>query len=618
MFAAIIMRGSRETPRDYADGAALLAALMPYAQADVTGVWQDERALIAQATWHNTPESLHERAPERCPETGRIIASWVRLDNRDALCAALKLEDRPTLTDPQLILAAHRQWGQECAARLEGDFSFVIYDPTRHETYCARDSIGAKPFFYYLSDGLFIAATSVAAIRAVDGLALTPDLQWAALFVALLNHAHTQSAYSEVKKLAAAHSLTVQIEGRSDPHEYFQFDLNAPHATRRDAKWVERYREAFDHAVAVRARSAFLIGTESSAGLDSSSIAATLASHLPHSKNDFHAFGMCATEDEPAMLLLTSAMHGIRHTHILTTPEMLRIDEPFHRALTALGHPPEHWQMLYMSPFFELSQSVGIRTLFSGYGGDEVVTSHGTHLLAELWHRKAYGAMLDELPGPLPMRLARLGRYFLKGPGDLRASLKLSLQRHFDHSCFNADMLRDTGLAAKIEQWQVPDYPQITLNIIAANGPGFRFARTGRLESAAIFAASYGVDYRYPMFDRALLQQYFSTPSIEKRHKDMGRYLHRRAMQGRVPERILWQRSKYMGAPIGGRLNGPPYEPMAFGDLPDLLRSIIDEKPFDQLQSLHRNAQDNTDQGGVRRTIFFFQLKQLAAWLEGH
>jgi asparagine synthase (glutamine-hydrolysing) len=617
MFAAIIMRGTRETPRDYADGTALLAALLPYSQADLTGVWQDGRALIAQATWHNTPESLHEQAPERCAETGRIIASWVRLDNRDALCAALKLEDRTTLTDPQIILAAHRLWGQQCAARLEGDFSFVIYDPARHEAYCARDSIGAKPFFYYLSDSLFIAATSVAAIRAVEGLTLTPDLQWAALFVALLNHAHTQSAYSEVKKLAAAHDLTVSASGTPVPREYFQFDLSAPHADRRDDRWVDRYREAFDHAVRVRARSAFLIGTESSAGLDSSSIAGTLAGCLPHSKDDFHAFGVCATEDEPAMLLLTSAMHSIRHSHIVTTPEMLRIDEPFHRALTALGHPPEHWQMLYMPSFFEQSQHLGIRTLFSGYGGDEVVTGHGTHLLAELWHRKAYGTMLDELPGPLPMRLARLGKLFVKGPSDVNASLKLSLAQHNANSCLRTDMLRDTGLGDKIARWHVPDYPEQTLNAFAANGPGFKFARFGRLESAAIFTATYGVEYRYPMFDRTLLQQFFATPSIEKRRKDMGRYLHRRAMNGRVPERILWQRSKYMGAHIGGRMNVPPHELMSFGALPDLLRSIIDEKAFIRLQDTHRNAGDKVDHDTIFRHIFFFQLRQLTAWLGG-
>ena len=416
MFAAVIMRATRDSPRDYASGEDLLAALMPYKQADVSGIWQGDRALIVQATHHNTPESLHERAPEVCDETGRVIASWVRLDNRDDLCSALKLDNTPTLTDPQIILAAHRQWGGECAKRLEGDFSFVIYDPVRQETFCARDCIGTKPFYYYLSDNLFIAATSVAAIRAVKGIRLTPDPEWAALFVALLNLADKQGAYSEVKKLAPAHAMSVQIESTADPRKYFQFDLQAPHTTKRDPKWVNQYRDAFDRSIKVRARSAFLVGVESSAGLDSSSIAATLASQLPHCKDDLHSFGMAAFEDEPKLLLATAAMHDIRHTHILLRPEMLRIDESFHRALKSIGHPPEHGQMLAVWPFFEQSQNLGIRTLVSGYGGDEVVTNHAEMLTAELWSRKEYASVFNELHGSLPWRLARFGKYMMKGP----------------------------------------------------------------------------------------------------------------------------------------------------------------------------------------------------------
>lgn len=109
MFAAIFTRATRTPPQGFAKGEELLAALFPFTPPDVSGVWQGERALIAHGVIHNTPESMHERAPETCPDTGRVIASWVRLDNREALCAQLKLEPRDDLTDPQIILAAHRQ-----------------------------------------------------------------------------------------------------------------------------------------------------------------------------------------------------------------------------------------------------------------------------------------------------------------------------------------------------------------------------------------------------------------------------------------------------------------------------------------------------------------------------
>lgn len=616
MFAAIMIRGSRASPQDHASGRELLAALTPFAPADVSGVWQDGRGLIAQARHHNTPESLHEKAPEICRETGRVIASWVRLDNRSALCAALRLDERPDLTDPQIILAAHRKWGGNCAARLEGDFSFVIYDPARSEAFCARDAIGAKPFYYYLSDSLFVAATSVAAIREVRGLSLTPDLEWTALFAARINLADRQSAYTQVKKLPPAHGLAVRSEGAPEPREYFRFDLAAPHATKRDPHWVEAYRAAFDHAVEARARTAFLIGAENSAGLDSSSVVATLVDHLPHDRDDFHCFGMATFADEPELLLATAAMHDIRHTHILLRPRMAPTGDSFFRALRVIGHPPEHEQMLQIQPFLEQGRSLGIRTLFSGYGGDEVVTSFARMMTTELWHRRAYGAVFDELAGSPVRRFAEFGRLLLKGPPEPTAISDLAMLQFLQQGCIKREFLQDTGLVEKVERWLIPETHENIVNAQAAGGAGFRHGRTARLESEANYAASFGMEYRYPMFDRALIQQFFATPAIEKRRRDVGRYLHRRAMQGRLPDRILWQKTKWMGKQLGGMPNLEPHQPVCFEELPGDLQMILDRRLFEMAQDAQSMPAAETTQVSARQSLFFFHIRQIIAWAE--
>lgn len=618
MFAVVIARGARESVRGNVRGDDLIAALLPYAQSDVTGVWQDEFAVVAQATWHNTPESLHEQAPEVCRETGRVIASWIRLDNRPELCATLKLPSDETLTDPQLVLAAHRAWGSDCAEKLEGDFSFVIYDPAKRETYCARDSIGAKPFYYHLTDGHFIASTSVAPILTIEGLNLQPSLQWTALFLSLLNFAHTRSAYESVAKLAPANDLCIGVEGSPAMREYFRFDLSSPHAAQRDTQWVDDYRKAFDRAITMRARSAFFVGAESSAGLDSSSIAATLVNVLPHDRDDFHTFGRCEAEHEPELLLATAARSGIRHTHILMKPELLQLDASFHRALKALGHPPEHWQMLHQPSFFEHGKQLGVRTLLSGYGGDEVVSSFAKGLPVELLARGAYGAALRELPGLFPARLARLGKMMRTGPPDQAAGFKKVYESHFLQACIREEVLRDPKFVETIEQWSLPSGRKTDLNTLLANGLGFRFARSGRLESEAIYSATYGIEYRYPLLDRNLIQQYFATPAIEKRHRGMGRYLHRRAVEGRVPERIVWQKTKSMGGHIGGASNVPRHMPSSFSELPSLLQSIIDEDAYRVQRRAFERTGDDFGERSPHRDIFFFQLRQLATWLEGH
>ena len=616
MFAAIFTRASRKHPRDFASADALIGALFPFAQPDVSGSWSDERALIAQGVVHNTPESLHESAPEACSETGRVIASWVRLDNRAELCAALGLDLRPELTDPQLILAAHRRWGRDCTNRLDGDFSFVIYDPQSGEVFCGRDALGTKPFYYLLDDEIFVAATSIAAIKAISGISLTPSLRWAALFAAGMPYAYDQGAYEEVRKLPPAHDMVVAREGEAGLREYFAFDLDAPHAVKRDRRWVDSYREAFDRAVEVRARSAFLVGADSSGGLDSASIVATVIDRLPHSRDDFHTFALQTNEREPELVEAVDETVGVRHTHRLVTPVMLRLDESFDRVLRVMGHPSEHGQLLMYPEFFTQCEELGIRTMLSGFGGDEVVTSYANHLIDEFHHRRAYGAMFDEMEGPLWRRAGRLAKALWRGPTDPDVRARALMSRKLKSASISREFVEDSGLARDLEEWFTPRREPFTLNSFAALEPGFRYARAGRLESSALYASSHGIEYRFPMFDRRLMQQYFATPSIEKRRRTMGRYLHRRAMEGRIPPRIQWQQSKDVGGFIDGTPASETPPEMPFDDLPAPLREIYDPVPFERAVNAQRQAATDPSVMDLPRAFYVWQARQLSAWLD--
>jgi len=616
MFAAIIARKPPASPRDLADPDALLAALTPFTPADVAGCWENERALICHAAHHNTPASLHEATPQVCGRTGRVIAGWVRLDNREQLCATLRLTLRPELTDPQIILAAHAQWGDDCAGELEGDFSFLIFDPRNGRTFCARDAMGAKPLFYTVTDNHLMVATSAAAMRAAHGLALTPSAQWMALVVSYFNFADDRSAFEEVRKLPRAHRMTMEPDGAIDQRRYFDFDLSAPHATTRDPAWVGRYREAFDRAVEVRAPSAFLVGAESSGGLDSSSVVARLAEVLPHDRADFHTFAMVTNALEPAQLRALSALCDVPHPHVLLRPKMLGLGDAFTRSLKVLGHPPEHAQSLVYPAFYDQAQGLGIRTILSGFGGDEMVTGSAKHLADELHSRRAYRLLFAETEGRFPRNAARFAKRLARGVADPDQTVRRAMPEKLSVSCLRRGFLEDTGLANRIERWMCPERGELTLNTMAALEPGFRHAMSARLESCANFAGSYGIEYRYPLLDRQLIAQYLATPSIEKRHRGMGRYLHRRAMQGRIPDSIVWQQSKSMGRFIGGTLALDGGDPVPYEELARPLREIIDARAFERAGAMCQDKLRQHDADVLQIRFFMWQVRMIDAWLQ--
>ena len=46
---------------------------------------------------------------------------------------------------------------------LIGDFVFVLHDRKQRKIFCGRDHMGVRPLYYYLSDEVFVCATTLAA-----------------------------------------------------------------------------------------------------------------------------------------------------------------------------------------------------------------------------------------------------------------------------------------------------------------------------------------------------------------------------------------------------------------------------------------------------------------------
>lgn len=548
MFAGIIIRDAHADPRDFADAETLLAALTPYGQADRTGAWHGSGALLVQALTWNTAESKHEAVPEICSETGRVIVGWVRLDNRAALCAELGLELREGLTDPQLILAAHRAWGETCPDRLEGDFSFVVYDPERHTAFCARDALGVRPFFYHVSRELFVFASTAAVYPCLRRVDAAPSQEWMARFLIGESSDPVKTAYSQVKKLPPSHFLTLGREGTVDPVRYFEFTDTAPTTYRRDDAWVDGYRAAFHRAVEVRLRSAYRVGSENSGGLDSATIIGHAAPRLWGDGVDLPCFSVSHLEREPGYILDLASHCGIKHNYVLTRPAYQPSRSETDRAIRVLGYPPEHDHALFHVPFFENCEALGIRTLLSGFGGDEIVTSQAEFLYRELFLARRYAQLFRELPGNVAARTARIAGLFGRHARGKRARPPRDRTPRLARGILRPEVIEEYGLIGFRALQADSSSRSNTLNAHLLARPAFRTFLVGRLEGCTLMAGSYRVDYRWPMLDRRLIARYLGTPSIEKRHRRWGRYLHRRACTGTVPERILWKESKNLGA----------------------------------------------------------------------
>lgn len=66
-----------------------------------------------------------------------------------------------TKTDTEVLLFAYKEWGVNCLKKLNGMFSFVIYDRQKKLLFGARDRLGEKPFKYYFDGKKFAFASEI-------------------------------------------------------------------------------------------------------------------------------------------------------------------------------------------------------------------------------------------------------------------------------------------------------------------------------------------------------------------------------------------------------------------------------------------------------------------------
>ena len=62
-------------------------------------------------------------------------------------------------SDTELVLHAYAQWGESCVGMINGIFAFAIWEEKKKRLFLARDRIGVKPLFYTVGgDGLIFAS----------------------------------------------------------------------------------------------------------------------------------------------------------------------------------------------------------------------------------------------------------------------------------------------------------------------------------------------------------------------------------------------------------------------------------------------------------------------------
>lgn len=537
-----------------------MSAILAHRGSDDVHIFVRESVGLGHRMLWTTPESLNEQLPAWSADGRLIITADARIDNRDELIDTLDLRansfdalanpvfsQSSTITDSAIILAAYERWGERCVDHLLGDFAFVIWDNARQTLFCARDPMGVKPFFYCCNMRSFAFASEIKGVLAAhESTPHINELKIADLLAGITADSEA-TIYADIKRLPAAHTLTV-TDGHLTKQRYWLPDPERELRLDSDEAYAEAFRSLFAEAVHCRTRSAFPIGSLLSGGLDSSSIACTARSFLLQHKKPALATFSAIFPDLPSVELKHIDERCFIDQVLATggfSPAMICADQisPIGALDSMLWHQDEpffapnmyiHWAI------YRAAQAQGVRIMLDGIDGDSTV-SHGWEYLPDLarsgrWLRLAleayaagqrYGVHTHQLVWSMALKPLI---------DEVTTRLRPSSHNWLVGPTINRDFARRMQLEQRVYELEGAAPPA---HARKQHWRGITSPFMTRLMDLTDKAASaFGIDARYPFFDRRLIEFCLAVPADQKIRKGIDRWLMRRAMAGILPEQV--------------------------------------------------------------------------------
>jgi asparagine synthase (glutamine-hydrolysing) len=627
----LAVAGGTSTPDDAAVRRALGA--MHAGADDRVAIWRGAGVLLAVARqpWELSPAIAGDALV--VIDGDLAIAADASIYYRAELRAALERAGvAPTGSSAShLILAAYRAWGDECAAHLEGDFAFAIWNGAERRISAARDLSGKRTLHHATVNGALVLASTIGGAIALPGASSALNLTVIAETAAGLWGGSAETCYESVRVLPAGWTLS---QGSGAPPR-LRRHWSPPRASTRGALAFDdaaaELRALLTRAVTERLDSHGDTSIWLSGGWDSPAVFAAGANVLASdgSGRALRPVSISYPEGDPGRedeLIRDIAARWSAPVHWIDIQNIPFFDRPEERAAARdepFAHPFEMWHRSLARG----SRATGARIALEGVGGDQLFQVSEVYFadllrtgrwaeLAREWRAKGMTgsgfrnffrwAIQPNLPRPA-LAVARLLRGGRPLVGYLERTLPPWIDRGFarQHELDSRDRAHTPrpprGSRADQEMnWYLSHqyFPRVF---------GCVFA----------FALSQGVEIRSPLYDRRVIEFALTRPRTERSAGTETKRLLRAAMKGLLPESVLGPRTARTG------VTGGYFARSMRAQLPAMLKEVGERPLLAQAgvidaMAFHRAALDYARGVESEHAVPLYFTLQTELWLRAH
>lgn len=477
-----------------------------------------------------------------------VAVADLRLDNQQEL--QQMLNDSSVSCPVELLLELYEDRGEKFIRELLGDFAFVIYDRQKNKLIAGRDPIGVRPHFYSETDKAFVCSSDLDFLLAMPFISDEIDkIMFAGWFTGNVVHHPEHMLYKQIKRLRPAHYIDYS-DNTKHLKRYFSWDEVTPIRFAHDEDYLEELRRLVTQAIKDRIVPGQKTGAHLSGGLDSTSIAVI----LNREGQKPEAFSWAPTpsnkdrENSEYPQIRTVCKNENLNCHFT--------DSAVEDAMKSLQENPARYPVSFIPEELvrNKAKELGVKQIFSGWGGDEGVAFNGRAYFMELFRNGKFITLMHETimrarefnENPLKVFYGRVLRFI--PPFSWRQKELYKTQRKRKKAL---DELEDYGidvnlikkLGRQAEKWQPPytENKNVHLTQKQLYEKGHLAARC---EAWAMRGLRDNINYEFPLLDQRILSYALAIPSKYFFYQGWKRWLYREGMRTFLPDSICWLKSK--------------------------------------------------------------------------
>ena len=473
-------------------------------------------------------------------------------------------------TDSEVIIHLYEEKREKCLDDLNGMFAFVIWDEKQKKLFAARDRIGIKPFYYYFKDGIFLFGSEIKAILKNPLVKREPDLEGISHYLTFASTPAPFTLFKDIKKLPAAHYLTLDNIGHLETKRYWSSIQNTeyriPDTENKEEFYIQKIRSLLEDSIQKQMVSDVPFGCFLSGGIDSSTNAVLMSKAMGKPVKTFSI----SYKDYPEFdefkysRKINELLKAKSHEARVGPEEFL---DWIDKMADYSDDPNGDWVCFPVHYLAKMFKEDGVKMGQVGEGSDELFNGYDRDLVYfKFW--KKFWRYLEKLPKFIKIIPYAISKLLPKHTATFPKELlrRLSYNKHLFYGGANAFTSYDKQflLSASFKK-QIPydisdkvvediyqeiqntrlDFLQQSLYLeLNLRLPELLLMRVDKMTSMN------SIEARVPYLDHRLVELAFSIPQELKLKNNTTKYILKKAVEGIIPEEIIYRKKKGFGAPV--------------------------------------------------------------------